>query len=127
MVKDAEKFAAEDTKRKERIEARNNADSMVYTAEKTLRDLGDKVPTDVKSEVESKAAALKGVLETASVDDLKRKTDELAQVVQKIGASMYGQPGAETPPPPPGGDMGGSSGPTGPSGDDVIDGEFTKN
>jgi len=127
MVKDAEKFAADDTKRKERIEARNNADSMVYTAEKTLRDLGDKVPADVKSEVESKAAALKGVLETASVDDLKHKTEELAQVVQKIGASMYGQPGADTPPPPPGGDMGGATGPTSPGGDDVIDGEFTKN
>ncbi len=126
MVKEAEKFAAEDTKRKERIEARNHADNMVYTAEKTLRDLGDKVPADVKSEVESKANALKGVLETASVDELKSKTDELAQVVQKIGASMYSQPGAGAPPPPDGG-AGESSGPTSPGGEDVIDGEFTKN
>ncbi|MFN8598733.1 MAG: molecular chaperone DnaK, partial [Anaerolineae bacterium] len=69
MVKDAEKFAAEDSKRKERIEVRNNADSMVYTAEKTLKDLGDKVPADVKHEVETKASALKGVLDSASVDE----------------------------------------------------------
>jgi len=122
MVKDAEKFAAEDTKRKERIEVRNNADSMVYTAEKTLRDLGDKVQPDVKSEVEAKAAALKGILDSASVDDLKHKTEELGQVIQKIGAAMYEQPGAGTPPPP-----GGAGGPTGPGGEDVIDGEFTKN
>ncbi len=125
MVKDSEKFAAEDAKRKERIEARNNADNMVYTAEKTLRDLGDKVPADVKIEVETKATALKGFLESANVEELKRKTDDLAQSVQKIGASMYQQPGAgdATPPPP-----GGSPGPTGPGGDDdVIDGEFKKN
>ena len=127
MVKDAEKFAAEDQKRKDRIEARNNADSMVYTAEKTLRDLGDKVPADVKNEVEAKAAALKGILETGSVEDLKHKTDDLAQSVQKIGAAMYQQPDAGTPPGGMGGDMGGPTGPTGPSGDDVIDGEFTKN
>ena len=124
MVKDAEKFAAEDAKRKERIEVRNNADSMVYTAEKTMKDLGDKVPADVKSEVETKANALKSVLDSASVDELKRKTEELGQVIQKLGASMYQQPGAGTPPP---GDMGGAGGSTGPSGDDVIDGEFTKN
>jgi molecular chaperone DnaK len=129
MVKDAEKFAAEDQKRKDRIEARNNADSIVYTAEKTLRDLGDKVPADVKNEVEAKAAALKGILESGSVEDLKHKTEDLAQSVQKIGASMYQQPGA-TPPPDMGGasyGAGGDAGPTGPSGDDVIDGEFTKN
>jgi molecular chaperone DnaK len=125
MVKDAEKFAAEDQKRKDRIEAHNNADSAVYTAEKTLRDLGDKVPADVKNEVEAKAAALKGILETGSVEDLKHKTDDLAQSIQKIGASMYQQPGAT--PPPDMGDTGGSTGPTGSGGDDVIDGEFTQN
>ena len=129
MVQDAEKFAAEDEKRKDRIEARNNADSAVYTAEKTLRDLGDKVPADVKNEVEAKAAELKGILETGSVEDLKRKTEDLGQSIQKIGASMYQQPGAT--PPPDMGDApygaGGDIGPTGSGGEDVIDGEFTKN
>ena len=60
MVKDAEKFAAEDKKRSERIEARNKADTLVYQAEKIMRELGDKIPADVKAELESKAAALKG-------------------------------------------------------------------
>ena len=124
MVKDAEKFSAEDAKRKDRIEARNTADATVYTAEKTLRDLGDKVPADIRNEVEAKAAALKGILETGSVEDLKSKTEDLSQSIQKIGASMYQQPGADTPPP---GGTGGDSGPTSSGGEDVIDGEFTKN
>jgi molecular chaperone DnaK len=83
----------------------------------------------VKNEVEAKAAALKGILDTASVEDLKAKTDDLAQSVQKIGAAMYQQPDAGTPPGGMGGmgGDGGPTGPTGPSGDDVIDGEFTKN
>jgi molecular chaperone DnaK len=125
MVKEAEKFATEDAKRKERIEVRNAADNMVYTAEKTLRDLGDKVPADVKSEVESKATALKSVLDSASVEELKQKTDELSQAIQKIGSIMYEQPGGATPPPP-GGPSDGPTDGTNPDGD-VIDGEFSKN
>jgi len=126
MVKDAEKFAAEDAKRKERIEARNHADNMIYTAEKTLRDLGEKVPADVRGEVESKVNSLKSILESGSVEQLKRQTDDLAQSIQKIGAAMYEQPGAGTPPP---GDGSGSAGPGGAGfgSEDVIDGEFTKN
>ena len=125
MIKGAEAHSAEDQRRREEIEARNNADSLAHSAEKTLRDLGDKVPADVKNEVEAKTAALKGMLETGSVEDLKHKTEDLAQSVQKIGASMYQQPGA-TPPPDMGG-MGGDTGPASSGGDDVIDGEFTKN
>ena len=121
MVKDAEAHATEDQKRRERIEARNSADNAIYTAEKTLRELGDKVPADVKSDVEAKANALKGMLESASVDDLKRRTQELQEAMQRIGASMYGQqPGGEqTPPPPPPSGSGGN--------EDVVDGEFSKN
>jgi molecular chaperone DnaK len=104
--------------------AQHNADRCVH-AEKTLRDLGDKVPAEVRNEVEAKAAALKGILEAGSVEELKSKTDDLAQSVQKIGASMYQQPDA-TPPPDMGG-TGGDTGPTSSGGDDVIDGEFTKN
>ncbi len=127
MVKDAEKFAGEDAKRKERIEVRNNADNTVYTAEKSLRDFGEKIPADSKSDIESKATALKSVLETASVEELKHKTEELSQAIQKIGSIMYEQPGGATPPPPTG-DEGPSSGPTGSAGPDgdVIDGEFSK-
>jgi len=121
MVKDAQKFAAEDQKRREQIEARNGADNAVYTAEKTLRELGDKVPADVKSDVESKANALKGILQTADADELKRRTQELSEALQRIGAAMYGQPpgeGGPTPPPPPGGET--------PGNEDVVDGEFSK-
>jgi molecular chaperone DnaK len=120
MVQDAQKFSAEDQKRRDQIEARNAADSAVYTAEKTLRDLGDKVPADVKSDVESKATALKGVLETASADELKRRTQELSEALQRIGATMYQQPGEGGPStPPPGSDGKGD--------EDVVEGEFSKN
>ncbi len=126
MRKEAESHADEDRKRKELIEARNNADNAIYTAEKALRDLGDKVPANVKSQVEDSIGKLR---QTTSSDDpaaIKKATEDLFQVVQQIGAAAYGagqqqQPG-ETPPPP-GGE--GPSGPSGPeSGEDVVDGEF---
>src|SRR5512136_2932381 len=105
MRKEAEMHAEEDRKRKEIIEARNNADNAAYTAEKSLRDGGDKIGA-VKSELESKANALKSILETATVEELQGKTRELADVLQRAGAAMYEQPGAAgapggaTPPPP---------------------------
>ena len=96
MVHDAEAHAEEDRKKKEAIESRNIADSLIYTAEKSLKDAGDKVPADVKTEVETKAKSLKDVLQTASVDELKQKTQELSTAMQKIGQAMYqGQPGQE--------------------------------
>ena len=122
MVQDGKKFEAEDKKRRERIEAKNQADTLVYQAEKLIREQGDKISA-VKSDLESKISALKGVLDTASTDELQRKTRELADVLQKAGAAMYEQPGAaEGATPPPG------SGPAGPgqSGEDVVDGEYTK-
>jgi len=118
MVTEAQQHAAEDQKRRERIEMRNMADSAVYTAEKTLRELGDKTPADVKSDVEAKASALRSVLDTASAEELKRRTQELQEALQRIGASMYQQPGggpSSTPPP------------GGPEGEDVVEGEFSKN
>lgn len=99
MVKDAERYAEEDRKRKEEVEARNYADSMVYSAEKTLRDLGDKVLADVKSEVEGRVAAVRSALQGQDVDRIRSTTQELSQSMQRIGASMYQQAGP-TPPPP---------------------------
>ncbi len=119
MVQDAQKFASEDAKRRERIEARNLADSAVYTAEKTVRELGDKMPADAKSDVEAKATALKGILETADTDELKRRAQELSQALQQVGATMYEQPGGGPSTPPPGGDGKGD--------EDVVEGEFSKN
>jgi len=117
MVKEAERHAEEDRRRKERAEARNAADTMIYQAEKVLREQGDKVPADVRSEVENKISGLKGILDTGSTEELRRKTQDLSFSLQKIGAAMYGQ---QPPPPPPGGETGGA-----PGGDeDVVEGEF---
>lgn len=91
MVKDSEAHAGEDRKRKEEVEARNLADGLCYTAEKSLKDAGDKVPTDVKKEVEDKVKEVKDILQTASAEELKKKTEELSTAMQKIGQYMYKQ------------------------------------
>ena len=91
MKKEAQEHEKEDKEHKEKIEAKNLGDNLCYTAEKTLRDAGDKVSADVKKEVEEKVKALRDVLETASTEDLKNKTQELSQVLQKVGAAMYQQ------------------------------------
>ncbi|KKS43641.1 MAG: Chaperone protein DnaK [candidate division CPR1 bacterium GW2011_GWA2_42_17] len=91
MKKEAQEHEKEDKERKEKIEAKNLGDNLCYTAEKALRDAGDKVSAEVKKEVEEKVKALRDVLETASTEDLKSKTQELSQVLQKVGAAMYQQ------------------------------------
>ncbi|RME06967.1 MAG: molecular chaperone DnaK, partial [Anaerolineae bacterium] len=129
MRKEAEAHAEEDRRRKERAEARNKADNMAYTAEKTLKDLGDKVPADLKSQVEDKIAAVRKALEdeSADADTLNRVADELGQVLSQVGAAAYqGQPGVG---PMPGAEGGGPQSPPpggqSSSGDeDVVDGEF---
>jgi molecular chaperone DnaK len=93
MTKDAELHAEEDKKKKEQIEARNVADSLTYQAERSLKDAGDKVPADVKKEVEDKVKAIRDVLQTASTEELKQKTEDLSQTLQKIGQAMYKEPG----------------------------------
>jgi len=133
MRHEAEAHAEEDRKRKEVIEARNIADNMVYQAEKLLRENGEKIPADTKKEVEESINSLKNIKESDDLDGIKRATDNLNQAVQKIGASMYQQPGAgtsgagagptpEAGPEQPGGSEGGPA--SGPSGEDVVDGEF---
>ena len=116
MVKDAERFAAEDRKRKEEAEARNAADSAIYVAEKTLREQGEKVPANVRSDVESKVSALRTALQGKDVNQIRRVTQELGMAVQQIGASMYEQAGP-TPPPP-----GEEEKP--PEGGETVEGEF---
>jgi len=120
MVKESEQHAAEDQRRKERVEARNMADSMIYQAEKILREQGDKVPANVKSDVESKISSLRGILDTGGTDELRNKAQELGMALQQIGAAMYEQAGPSTPPP---GEEGGP--PPDEGGDeDIIEGEF---
>jgi len=97
MTKDAEAHAKEDEEKKEKAEARNQADSLIFTAEKSLKDAGDKVAEDVKKEVEEKIADLKKILDTGSKVDLESKTSALSDSLQKVGAAMSQQPGQAEP------------------------------
>lgn len=115
MRKDAEAHADEDRKRKEMIEARNNADNTAYAAEKALREFGDKVPADVKSDIEAKVAEVKSVAQGEDLEKIKAATEALGQAIQKIGASVYEQGQAAG-----SGEAGSSSNEAGP---DVVDGE----
>ena len=126
MRKEAEEHAEDDRHRKELVEARNNADNAAYTAEKTLRDLGDKVPADMKKKVEDQVTKVRQVMSSEDAAKIKSTTDELFQTIQQIGAAAYQQSG-----PAAGGtsgpsDSSGPSGPQqpGPNGEDVVDGEF---
>jgi molecular chaperone DnaK len=93
MQEEAEKHKEEDVKKAEKIEARNRADAMVATAEKALKDAGDKVPADVKGKVEEKIKAVKDVLgkEGAGKEELESATKDLSETLSSIGQAMYGQ------------------------------------
>jgi len=116
MRKDAEAHAEEDRKRRELIEARNNADNTVYAAEKALREFGDKVPADVKAEVEAKVADVKKAAEGENVEATRAATQALGDAIQKIGGAVYQQGQAA-----PGGEAGPN--PNTDAGPDVVDGE----
>jgi len=94
MVRDAEVHAQEDRQRKEEIEVRNRADSVAYQAEKTLRDVGDKVSAGVRSEVEEKVKAVRDALASNDNARLRVLTDELESAMQRIGQDVYSQNGA---------------------------------
>ena len=91
MKKEAEIHATEDKKKQEQIEAKNLANSIIYTTEKTLKDLGDKISAEIKKEVEEKTEALKKIIETDNLEEIKSKTEDLSQAIQKIGAEAYRQ------------------------------------
>jgi len=117
MRKDAEAHAEEDKKRKELIEARNHADNTAYAAEKALKEFGEKVPAETKTEIEAKVNEVKKVAESEDVDAIKVATDVLAEAIQKIGASVYEQNPAAGP-----GDA--AEGPSNEDdGPEVVDGE----
>ncbi|OGF68589.1 molecular chaperone DnaK [Candidatus Giovannonibacteria bacterium RIFCSPLOWO2_02_FULL_45_14] len=89
MKQDAEAHKTEDHKRRESVEIKNQADALVYTAEKALKDAGDKVPAETKSEIEEKIAELKGVKDGENTEDIKNKTEELSKSISKIGEALY--------------------------------------
>jgi molecular chaperone DnaK len=122
MRKEAEVHADEDRRRKELIEARNNADNAAYSAEKVLRDLGDKVPADLKSKVEEKVASVRQVMNGDNVETIRKAAEDLNQVLQQVGASAYQQSGPAAG--APGGGAGQQRGPDGGGDEDVVEGEF---
>ena len=131
MRKEAELHADEDLKRKELVEVRNHADNTIYSTEKLLRENAEKVQADMKSQAEEKVKQLRETMKSDNIDNIRKSTEDLGQLIQKIGGSMYQQPGPGAgeagPGPGPGaGDQGGGAGPAGggPSGEDVVDGEF---
>ena len=120
MVTEAEQYAEEDARRRETVENRNQADQLVYTTEKFLADNGDKIPDDVKTEVQADVDALKVTLENAeaSGEDLRAGITKLGESSQKMGAAMYAAAEAEQ------SAAGGSTGSTGEADDDVVDAEI---
>ncbi|MDW7754015.1 MAG: molecular chaperone DnaK [Brevefilum sp.] len=121
MRQEAELHAEEDRKRRDLIEAKNRADNMVYSSEKTLKDLGDKVPGDLKQKVEDAAAKVREVKEGEDINAINSATDALTEVLQQLGSAAY-QAQGETP----GQEASGGKSPDeGPGSDeDVVDGEF---
>lgn len=120
MVKEAEQYAEEDAKRRETVEARNQGDQLVYTTEKFLADNADKLPDDVKTEVQADVDALKEILakEDASTEEIGAAVTKLGESSQKMGAAMYAAAEAEQ------AAAGGASGATGEADDDVVDAEI---
>jgi len=119
MRKEAELHAAEDRRRKELVEARNAADTAIYAAEKALRELGDKIPADLKQRVEEQVAQVRQAMQGEDTQNIRRQTDALSQVIQQIGTAVYQQSGSAAPE--------GAAGPgkqSPPEGEDVVDGEF---
>lgn len=91
MIKEAEEFAEQDKKAQEEIETRNTADSMIYTAEKTVKELGDKISEEAKSKIDEKTKELRETLAGKEVEQIKTKTEELGKTLQEVGATIYQQ------------------------------------
>src|SRR6266540_389844 len=129
MVKEAEQFAEQDRKRKEEVELRNSAESMLYSAEKTKEELKDKISAEQGQAIDKAASTLRTALAGKENDKIKQASDDLSKALQKVGAEIYQKVAAQkaadeakgkeaTAPPP------GASGPAGPAGDNVMDAEF---
>jgi molecular chaperone DnaK len=119
MVKDAEQYAEEDAKRREAVEVRNQADSLVYSTEKFISENGEKLPEDVKTEVTADVDALKALLadENAEADALQSAITKLGESSQKMGAALYAASEADGEPAAEGADAAGED-------DDVVDAEI---
>jgi molecular chaperone DnaK len=126
MQKDAEAHSAEDSKRREEVETKNTADTMAYTAEKTLREQKDKIPEDLNKELDEKVKEVRSALQGSDVESIKQAMQRLSEAMQKVGTAVYGQqppPNGEAPPggeaPPSGGET-----PQGKEDEGTVEGEF---
>lgn len=127
MVKEAEKFSKEDKEKRDAIDTKNQADSLVYQTEKQLKEFGDKVPAAVREQVEAKVGELKEAIAGSSTQAINGAVAALNQEVMKLGSSVYGKPGEA---PDAGAAPGNDAGPSGKAADkgsegDVIDADFT--
>ena len=124
LVKDAEMHAEDDKRKKEIVEARNSADALIYSTEKSIKELGDKVDSETKTKVEEASAALKKAMEGEDVEEIKRLSEELTQVSHKLAEAMYQQASAGDQQAP--GDEAGDAGQAGGAApeEDVVDADF---
>jgi molecular chaperone DnaK len=122
MVKDAERFAEEDKKKREGAEAKNNAESLIHTTERQLADNGDKVDASLKGEIEAAVAEAKTAVEGGDPEAMKAKAEALAQVAMKLGQAIYEKQAAEQASPAADGAAAGSEA----GGEDVVDAEFSE-
>jgi molecular chaperone DnaK len=116
MVKEAEANAATDKQKREAVEARNQAESLIHSTEKSLKDYGDKVGADEKSAIETALADLKGVIDGEDAETIKEKTNALAEASMKLGEAMYKASQAEA--------EAKAAGSAKPAEDDVVDADF---
>jgi molecular chaperone DnaK len=117
MQREAEQHAADDAKRREEVETRNQADTLAYTAEKTLREQGEKVPADLKQQTEDKIAKVHSALQGSDIAEVQRTMQELSAILQQVGSSIY-----QTPPSGEGAPPGGEEPPK--SDEGTVEGEF---
>jgi len=118
MVRDAEKFAEEDKKRREEAEVRNNADSLIHATERQLEENGDKVDAAIKSEIETALTEAKAAVESGDIEAMKAKTQSLTEAAMKLGQAIYEKEQAAAASP--------GAGAAGQAEDDVVDAEFSE-
>jgi len=118
LRREAEAHAAEDARRREEIETKNNADNLAYQAEKILREQKDKIPADLAKEIEEKAAAVRSAIQGSDINEVKRAMQELSATMQKVGSTVYSQQPGQ------GSEGSKESGKEGGEGGETIEGEF---
>jgi len=123
LIREAEVHAEEDRKKRELVDARNNADSLIYTTEKSIKELGDKLDASTKTEIDQAIERLRKAMEGDDVGEIKRLTDELTQASHKLAEAMYAK-ASQQQAQAAGGGGGEASGGEASKGDDVVDADF---